>query len=120
MVFEFLMARGDNRDLRAERLKVVKRRYELSLFIDLGKKIKLNNEVIRFIKKKEYEVATKKKNRKEFVTYLEKSKYHFVDYLADMPIYRMTKKEEVEKRKLLVKEESARLKNTIKLPSLKR
>ena len=92
----------------AERLKIVKRRYEL-LAIDLGEKIKLNNEVIRFIKKKEYEVATKKKNRKEFVTYLEKAKYHFVDYLADMPIYRMTK-EEVEKRKLLVKEESARLK----------
>jgi DNA gyrase subunit A len=91
-----------------ERLKVVQRRYEL-LAIDLEDKIKLNNEVIRFIKKKEYEVATKKKNRKEFVGYLKKQKYHFVDYLADMPIYRMTK-EEVQKRKLLVAEETDRLK----------
>ena len=39
----------------------------------------------------------------------QKNKYYFVDYLADMPIYRMTK-EEVQKRKLLVKNESELLK----------
>lgn len=100
-----------------ERLKVVQRRYEL-LALDLEEKIKLNNEVIRFIKKKEYEVATKKKNRKEFVSYLQKQKYHFVDYLADMPIYRMTK-EEVQKRKLLVEEESERLKKYKKIAKSK-
>tara|TARA_B100000925_G_scaffold291760_1_gene281235 strand:+ start:1600 stop:3036 length:1437 start_codon:yes stop_codon:yes gene_type:complete len=100
-----------------ERLKVVQRRYEL-LALDLEDKIKLNNEVIKFIKKKEYEVATKKKNRREFVSYLQKQKYHFVDYLADMPIYRMTK-EEVQKRKLLVAEESERLKKYKKIAKSK-
>ncbi|MAW06824.1 MAG: hypothetical protein CME61_00930 [Halobacteriovoraceae bacterium] len=100
-----------------ERLKVVKRRYEL-LAIDLNEKIKLNNEVIKFIRKKEYEVATKKKNRRDFVSYLEKSKYTFVDYLADMPIYRMTK-EEVAKRKKMVEEETALLKKYKKIASSK-
>ena len=33
--------------------------------------------------------------------YLEKKKFHYADYLADMAIYRMTK-EEVEKRKLMI------------------
>lgn len=86
------------------RLQVVKRRYEL-LVEDLEKKIRQNNEIIRFIKDKEYEVATKTANRKSFVEYLDKKKFTFSDYLADMPIYRMTK-EEVEKRKLLVKDDT--------------
>lgn len=87
----------------AERLKVVKRRYEL-LCEDLENKIQQNNEIIKFIKNKEYEVATKSKNRKAFVEYLSKKKYVYADYLADMPIYRMTK-EEVAKRALMVKED---------------
>lgn len=86
------------------RLQVVKRRYEL-LVEDLEKKIRQNNEIIRFIKDKEYEVATKTANRKSFVEYLDKKKFTFSEYLADMPIYRMTK-EEVEKRKLLVKDDT--------------
>jgi len=86
-----------------KRLEVVKRRYEL-LCDEYGDRIQQNNEIIKFIKNKEYEVATKKKNRKEFVTYLEGKKYKYANYLADMPIYRMTK-EEVQKRKLLVEDE---------------
>lgn len=91
-----------------KRLEVVKRRYEL-LCEDYEKKIRQNNEIIRFIKDKEYEVATKSANRKSFVEYLEKKKFTFSEYLADMPIYRMTK-EEVEKRALMVKDDSASLK----------
>lgn len=91
-----------------KRLEVVKRRYEL-LVEDLEKKIRQNNEIIRFIKDKEYEVATKSTNRKSFVEYLEKKKFTFADYLADMPIYRMTK-EEVEKRALMVKDDTASMK----------
>jgi DNA gyrase subunit A len=90
-----------------KRLEVVKRRYEL-LCDEFGDRIQQNNEIIKFIKKKEYEVATKKKNRKEFVSYLEGQKYKYANYLADMPIYRMTK-EEVQKRKLLVEDEKKSL-----------
>ena len=91
-----------------KRLEVVRRRYEL-LVEDLEKKIRQNNEIIRFIKEKEYEVATKSQNRKTFVEYLDKKKYTFAEYLADMPIYRMTK-EEVEKRSLMVKDDTALMK----------
>jgi DNA gyrase subunit A len=91
-----------------KRLEVVRRRYEL-LCADYEKKIRQNNEIIRFIKDKEYEVATKSTNRKTFVEYLEKKKFTFSEYLADMPIYRMTK-EEVEKRALMVKDDTASLK----------
>ncbi|MFI5391241.1 MAG: DNA gyrase subunit A, partial [Bacteriovoracales bacterium] len=96
-----------------QRLAVVKRRYEL-LCKNLEESIRQNNEIITFIKNKEYEVATKQKDRKSFVDYLIKEKYHFSDYLADMPIYRMTK-DEVQKRKLLVEEESSRLKDYQKI-----
>jgi DNA gyrase subunit A len=92
----------------AKRLEVVRRRYEL-LVLDFEKKIRQNNEIIKFIKDKEYEVATKSANRKTFVDYLETKKYTFSEYLADMPIYRMTK-EEVEKRQLMVKDDPASLK----------
>ena len=88
----------------AKRLEVVKRRYEL-MVEDLEKKIRQNNEIIRFIKDKEYEIATKSANRKTYVEYLDKKKFTFAEYLADMPIYRMTK-EEVEKRQLMVKDDT--------------
>lgn len=101
----------------AKRLEVVKRRYEL-LVEDLEKKIRQNNEIIRFIKDKEYEVATKSTNRKSFVEYLEKKKFTFADYLADMPIYRMTK-EEVEKRALMVKDDTASMKEFDKIAKSK-
>ncbi len=91
-----------------QRLQVVLRRYEL-LCKEFETKIRQNNEIIKFIKNKEYEAATKQKNRKSYVEYLLKKKYFFSDYLADMPIYRMTK-EEVAKRKLMVKEDSIKLK----------
>lgn len=97
----------------AQRLVVVKTRYEL-LCKNLEESIKQNNEIITFIKNKEYEVATKQKDRKSFVDYLIKEKYHFSEYLADMPIYRMTK-DEVGKRKLLVEEESEKLKEYFKI-----
>ncbi len=96
-----------------QRREVVKRRYEL-LVLDYKEKIKQNSEIVLFIKKKEYEVATKSKNRKSFVEYLIKKKYKFNEYLADMPIYRMTK-EEVEKRKLLIKSDSLKLKEFEKI-----
>jgi DNA gyrase subunit A len=91
-----------------KRLEVVKRRYEL-LCEDYERKIRQNNEIIRFIKDKEYEIATKSTNRKTYVDYLGKQKFTFAEYLADMPIYRMTK-EEVEKRALMVKDDTAALK----------
>ena len=97
----------------AQRLAVVKRRYEL-LCKNLEESIRKNNEIIKFIKNKEYEVATKQKDRKSFVDYLIKEKYHYSEYLADMAIYRMTK-DEVGKRKLLVEEESEKLKEYFKI-----
>ncbi|CAN0039672.1 unnamed protein product, partial [Chrysoparadoxa australica] len=96
-----------------QRLVVVKRRYEL-LCEEYERKIRQNNEIIKFIRQKEYEVATRSKNRKSFVEHLTKKKFTFSDYLADMPIYRMTK-EEVEKRKLMVKDDSAKLKEFEKI-----
>ncbi len=104
-----------------KRLEVVRRRYEL-LCVEFGDRIQQNNEIIKFIKNKEYEVATKKKNRKEFVGYLEGKKYKYANYLADMPIYRMTK-EEVQKRKLLVDDERkllAKFQKIAKSPTLVR
>jgi DNA gyrase subunit A len=95
------------------RLDVVKKRYEL-MVLDLEKKIRQNNEIIRFIKDKEYEVATKSTNRKTFVEYLDKKKFTFAEYLADMPIYRMTK-EEVEKRLLMVKDDTVSMKDFDKI-----
>jgi DNA gyrase subunit A len=96
-----------------QRRNVVRRRYEL-LVIDYKERIKQNNEIIRFIKKKEYEVATKSKNRKSFVEYLSKMKFVYSDYLADMPIYRMTK-DEVAKRSLLVIDDTVKLKGFEKI-----
>jgi DNA gyrase subunit A len=101
----------------AKRLEVVKRRYELRCE-DLENKIRQNNEIIRFIKDKEYEVATKSSNRKTYVEYLDKKKFTFAEYLADMPIYRMTK-EEVEKRQLMVKDDTASLKEFDKIAKSK-
>lgn len=96
-----------------QRLAVVKRRYEL-LCIDCQNRLTQNNEIIRFIKQKHYDVATKSKNRKDFVEYLRKKKFKYSDYLADMPIYRMTK-EEVKKRKLLIDEDTVKLKQYQKI-----
>ncbi len=96
-----------------QRLTVVRRRYEL-LSDEYEKKIRQNNEIIKFIKQKEYEVATKSANRKSYVEYLTKRKFTFSDYLADMPIYRMTK-EEVAKRQLMVKDDTAKLKEFQKI-----
>ncbi len=91
-----------------ERIKVVKRRYEL-LCEEYERKIQLNSEIIRFIKQKHYIEATKVANRKAFVDYLSKKKFNFSDYLADMAIYRMTK-DEVKKRELLIKDDTKLLK----------
>jgi DNA gyrase subunit A len=96
-----------------QRLDVVKRRYEL-LCEEYQTRINQNSEVIRFIKEKQYEVATKTKNRKTFVEHLKSKKYQFFDYLADMPIYRMTK-EEVAKRTAMVKDDKAALKEFQKI-----
>lgn len=97
----------------AKRLVVVKRRYEL-LISDAKERLNKNNEIIRFIKEKHYAQAEKKANRKAFVEYLDKKKFHYSDYLADMAIYRMTK-EEVEKRQLLIKEDKSKIKEYEKI-----
>jgi DNA gyrase subunit A len=102
-----------------QRMAVVKRRYEL-LISDYEDRLTKNNEIIRFIKEKHYAVAEKKANRKDYIDYLSKSKFTYAEYLADMAIYRMTK-EEVEKRQLLIKEETSSLnefKKILKSPEL--
>lgn len=90
-----------------ERLKIVKRRYEL-LIQDAKERLNKNNEIIRFIKQKHYAVAEKKANRKAYVDYLSTKKFHYAEYLADMAIYRMTK-EEVSKRNLMIKDDKAKI-----------
>lgn len=97
----------------AQRLVVVKRRYEL-LIQDCNERLQKNNEIIRFIKQKHYAIAEKKANRKAYVEYLEKEKFHFAEYLADMAIYRMTK-EEVEKRQLMIQDDQKKLKEYEKI-----
>ena len=102
-----------------QRLIVVKRRYQL-FCEELEKKIRQSNEIIKFIKNKEYTVATRSSNRKSFIDYLAKKKYTYADYLADMPIYRMTK-DEVQKRQVMLKEDKANLREYTKIaksPSL--
>jgi DNA gyrase subunit A len=91
-----------------QRLEVVKRRYEL-LVVDAKERLNKNNEIIRFIKEKQYNQAEKKANRKSYVEYLSSKKFLYAEYLADMAIYRMTK-EEVEKRTLMIKEDKSRIK----------
>jgi len=90
-----------------ERLKIVKRRYEL-LILDAKERLAKNNEIIRFIKEKHYAVAEKKANRKAYVEYLGSKKFHYSEYLADMAIYRMTK-EEVSKRNLMIKDDKEKI-----------
>lgn len=102
-----------------QRLGVTKRRYEL-LIKDYEDRLTKNNEIIRFIKEKHYAIAEKKANRKDYIDYLTKEKFTYAEYLADMAIYRMTK-EEVEKRQLLIKEETSALnefKKILKSPDL--
>ncbi len=91
----------------AERLKIVKKRYEL-LILDAKERLAKNSEIIRFIKEKHYAVAEKKANRKAYVEYLTSKKFKYSEYLADMAIYRMTK-EEVAKRTLMIKEDKAKI-----------
>jgi DNA gyrase subunit A len=102
-----------------QRIAVTKRRYEL-LIKDYEDRLMKNNEIIRFIKEKHYAIAEKKANRKDYIDYLTKSKFTYAEYLADMAIYRMTK-EEVEKRQLLIKEETSALadfRKVLKSPEL--
>ena len=90
-----------------QRLKVVKTRYVLRAD-NLKSAIKKNKEIIQFIKNKEYVAATKQKNRQSFIEYLKGKNYLYFDYLADMPIYRMTK-EEVKNREIRIKDDKKKL-----------
>lgn len=90
-----------------DRLKIVKRRYELWAQ-EATERLQRNNEIIRFIQEKHYAYAQKCSNRKEFTDYLGSKKFVFSDYLADMAIYRLTK-EEVSKREALIKEDTSKL-----------
>ena len=96
-----------------QRLEVVKKRYFLRAN-SLKDAIKKNNEIIRFIKAKEYVAATKQKNRQSFIKYLENKKYIYHDYLADMPIYRMTQ-EEVKNKEKMVKDDKKKLSEYLKI-----
>jgi DNA gyrase subunit A len=96
-----------------ERLKVVKRRYELLLESSINA-INKSNEIIRFIEEKHFEKAHKLEDRKTYIEYLKKKKFVNCDYLADMSIYRMTKKE-VKEKKLLVKDETQKMKEFKKI-----
>lgn len=96
-----------------QRIAVTKNRYKL-LIEEYEERIEKNNEIIRFIKERHYAQAEKRKNRADFVGYLDKKKFIYSDYLADMAIYRMTK-DEVEKRQLLVKDESKSVKEFKKI-----
>lgn len=102
-----------------QRLIVTKRRYEL-LIEEYQERLDKNNEIIRFIKEKHYAIAEKKANRKDYVDYLNKQKFVYSEYLADMAIYRMTK-EEVEKRQIMIKDDTKALnefKKILKSPAL--
>ena len=96
-----------------KRLTIVKRRIEL-LRDGAMARISKNNEIIRFIKEKRYADAEKKKDRTEYVGFLGKKKFTHSEYLADMPIYKMTKNE-MDKRESLVKEDSVLLKGYNKI-----
>lgn len=100
-----------------QRLIVTKRRYELKVK-DTQDAITKNNEIIRFIKDKHYAQAESKKNRADYVDYLKKNKFVYFDYLAEMAIYRLTK-EEVERRQLLVSEDSKKIKEYKRILSSK-
>ena len=91
-----------------QRLAVVKKRYEL-LLEDAQDRIKKNNEIIRFIKEKHYDIAKNKQNKTDYLKYLKSKKFHYSEYLAEMSIYRMTK-DEVKKRALMVKEDTPKIK----------
>jgi DNA gyrase subunit A len=91
-----------------QRLGVVKRRYEL-LLEDAKNRIQKNNEIIRFIKEKHYDIAQKKQDKADYLKYLKSKKFVHYDYLAEMSIYRMTK-DEVLKRALMIKEDSPKIK----------
>lgn len=99
------------------RITIVQTRYKL-LADDFEKKINQNNEIIRFIKEKHYAQAEKKQNRKAFVEYLNSKKFTYSEYLSDMAIYRMTK-DEVEKRQLMVKDDTKSLRECRKIAKSK-
>ncbi len=96
-----------------QRIQVTQKRYDL-LIEDFKERILKNNEIIRFIKEKHYQQAEKKKNRKDFVDYLNTKKFKYSEYLVDMAIYRMTI-EEVNKRQLLVKDETKKLAEYVRI-----
>lgn len=97
----------------ANRLTIIKKRYEI-LIDDANKDLLLNNEIIRFIKEKHYAQAEKKMNKSNYLDYLKIKKFKNYEYLAELPIYRMTK-EEVNKRSLLVKDNKAKIREYKKI-----
>lgn len=101
----------------AMRIVVTKKRYEL-LIKEANAQIELNNEIIRFIKEKHYAQAEKKMNKTKYLDYLKIKKFKHRDYLAMLPIYRMTK-EEVSKQDLLVKENKIKVKEFKKVIATK-
>lgn len=92
-----------------QRIEVVRKRYELLCSDCEGRLIK-NNEIIRFINEKHYTTAVKCENRKSFTDYLASKEFVHFEYLADMPIYRLTK-EEVSKREVMIIDDTKALKN---------
>lgn len=96
-----------------ERLKIVKRRYEL-LHKDCQDRIIKSSELIRFIKDKHYAVAESKIDKGSYIDYLKKNKFIHFEYLASLPIYRMTK-DEVEKAQNIINEDKKMMKDYEKI-----
>lgn len=112
-VVEFFDATDIIEHFTANRLKVIKKRYEI-LIKNANDDLALNNEIIRFIKEKHYAQAENKMNKSKYLDYLKAKKFKNYDYLAELPIYRMTK-EEVNKRALLVKDNKAKIREYKKI-----
>jgi len=72
-------------------------------------KIDRNSELIRFIKEKWNEKVTTIKSKSDFEDKLKKSKFHFYEWLAGIPVYRMTQ-EEVKKCEEAIVEAKSRFK----------
>lgn len=90
------------------RLEVVKRRYEI-LATKAEERIAKNDEIVRFVEEKHYTAAAKSNDRQSFIDYLKKKDFVYVDYLAEMPVYRFTI-DEIKKRNLMITEDKKKLK----------
>ena len=90
----------------------VRKDHLIKRFIRLAKlekeKIDKNSELIRFIKEDWNQKVTKIKNKADFEERLKKAKYRYFEWLAGIPVYRMTI-EEVKKCETIIFEATSAL-----------